>query len=44
MVIVVPEKESADVLERLRALGEKASVIGHIIEQKKGAPEVEVVD
>ncbi|TLN14188.1 phosphoribosylformylglycinamidine cyclo-ligase [bacterium] len=44
MVIVVPEKEKADVLERLSALGETAWEIGTIVERKKGAPAVEVID
>jgi len=40
MMVIVSKKESKDVLERLEALGEKASVIGAIAGRKKDQPSV----
>jgi len=34
MVAIVPDKSASDVLQRLRGMNERASVIGEIIERK----------
>ena len=40
MVVVVPEKESAEILERLENLGERAYAIGIIEKRASGQPQV----
>ena len=42
MALVVPSTEVEEILVRLKALGEKAWVIGEILERKTGEPSLEV--
>jgi phosphoribosylformylglycinamidine cyclo-ligase len=40
MVLIVPEKQREDILHRLEALGEQASVIGSVVKREEGRPAV----
>ena len=41
-IIVAPQDEAEDILRRVEALGEKAFIIGEIVEREKGDPSVTV--
>ena len=40
MVLIVPDKEKKDILERLGALGEQATIIGSVEKKEEGQPSV----
>lgn len=40
MVLIVPDKERDDILQRLQALGEQASIIGVVEKKEEGSPSV----
>ncbi|TYT75944.1 phosphoribosylformylglycinamidine cyclo-ligase [Desulfobotulus mexicanus] len=44
MVVIVPEKAAADVMDRLRILGEQAFVIGDVVERSGDEPQVMWMD
>jgi len=43
MVLIVPEKDANDVLGRLRAMNEKAFVIGQVVERKGASSRVQYI-
>ena len=44
MIAVVPENATADVMDRLRILGEKAFVIGDVVQRQGDEPQVAWID
>jgi len=44
MIVIVPEKEASEIIERLEKIGKKAFSIGYIEKKKKNQPSISFIE